>query len=170
MWLQFWLWCSGMRHIQYSGRIPTFWKGVLPPSWEWRMWSLRQRDLPGRCYTVTKLHSVTTPTLITLNPKHLCYKTVLLIYKSFKCSWRRVLWAVTPCVLAGGCQLYGATCFLLQGSVVYRTSRGTRRCPGWPMAKPDSNFVYFVTKKGDGINSGNVSEWNMRHVTCERVQ
>jgi len=28
------------------------------------------------------------------------------------------------------------------------TSRGTRRCPGWPMAKPDSNFVYYVTKKG----------------------
>jgi len=28
------------------------------------------------------------------------------------------------------------------------TSRGTRRCPGWRMAKPDSNFVYYITKKG----------------------
>jgi len=28
------------------------------------------------------------------------------------------------------------------------TSRGTRRCPGWPMAKSDSNFVYYITKKG----------------------
>jgi hypothetical protein len=27
------------------------------------------------------------------------------------------------------------------------TSRGIRRCPGWPMAKPDINFVYYVTKK-----------------------
>jgi hypothetical protein len=45
------------------------------------------------------------------------------------------------------------------------TSRGTRHCPGWPMAKPDSNFVYYITKMGDGINFGNVSEWNMRHVT-----
>jgi len=38
------------------------------------------------------------------------------------------------------------------------TSRGTWRCPGWPMAKPDSNFVYHITKKGDGINCENVSE------------
>jgi hypothetical protein len=39
------------------------------------------------------------------------------------------------------------------------------------MAKPDSNFVYYVkTKQGDGINCVNVSEWNMRHVTYERVQ
>jgi hypothetical protein len=37
------------------------------------------------------------------------------------------------------------------------------------MAKPDSNFVYYVTKKGDGINSGNLPELNMRHVTYERV-
>jgi hypothetical protein len=37
------------------------------------------------------------------------------------------------------------------------TSRGTRRCPGWPMTKPDSNFVYYVTKTGDGINCVNVS-------------
>jgi len=37
------------------------------------------------------------------------------------------------------------------------------------MAKPDSNFVYCITKKGDGINCGNVPEWNMRHVTHERV-
>ena len=28
------------------------------------------------------------------------------------------------------------------------TSRVTRRCPGWPMAKPDSNFVYYVVKTG----------------------
>jgi len=28
------------------------------------------------------------------------------------------------------------------------TSMGTRRCPGLPMAKPDSNFVYYITKKG----------------------
>jgi hypothetical protein len=31
-------------------------------------------------------------------------------------------------------------------------------CPGLLMAKPDSNFVYYVTKKGDGINCGDVSE------------
>ena len=28
------------------------------------------------------------------------------------------------------------------------TSKGTRRCPGWPMSKPDSSFVYYITKKG----------------------
>jgi len=38
------------------------------------------------------------------------------------------------------------------------------------MAKPDSDFVYYVTKQGDGMNCGNVSEWNMRHVTYERVR
>jgi len=55
--------------------------------------------------------------------------------------------------------------------ILWDTSRGTQRCPGWPMAKPDSNFVYYVTKKkGDGINCGNVSEWNMRHVMYGRVQ
>ena len=43
-------------------------------------------------------------------------------------------------------------------NIIYITSRGTRRCPGWPMAKPDSNFVYHITKKGDGIVCGNVSE------------
>ena len=31
---------------------------------------------------------------------------------------------------------------------LYITSRGTRRCPGWPMAKLDSNVVYYITKKG----------------------
>jgi len=49
------------------------------------------------------------------------------------------------------------------------TSMGTRRCPGCPMAKPDSNFVYYIKKRGDVINCGNVSEWNMCHVTYERV-
>jgi hypothetical protein len=38
-----------------------------------------------------------------------------------------------------------------------------------PMVKPDSNFVYHITKKEDGINFGNVPEWNMRHVTYKRV-
>jgi hypothetical protein len=52
---------------------------------------------------------------------------------------------------------------------ILSTSRGTRRCPGWSMAKPDSIFVYYITKSGDGINCGNVSEWNMRHVTYEMV-
>jgi len=33
-------------------------------------------------------------------------------------------------------------------SLLLFTSRGTRHCPGWPMAKPDSNFVYYITKKG----------------------
>jgi hypothetical protein len=37
------------------------------------------------------------------------------------------------------------------------------------MAKPDSDVVYHLTKNGDGINCGNVSEWNMRHVTYGRV-
>jgi len=37
------------------------------------------------------------------------------------------------------------------------------------MAKPDSNFVYYVKQKEDGRNCGNVSEWNMRHVTYERA-
>jgi hypothetical protein len=54
--------------------------------------------------------------------------------------------------------------------ILYYTSRGTRRCPGWPMAKPDSKFVYYITKKEDGINCGNLSEWHMSHVTYERVQ
>ena len=49
------------------------------------------------------------------------------------------------------------------------TSRGTRLCPEWPVAKPGSNGVYHITKKEDGINCGNVSEWNMRHVTYERA-
>jgi hypothetical protein len=31
---------------------------------------------------------------------------------------------------------------------LFYTSRGTRHCPGWPMAKLDSNFKYYVTKKG----------------------
>ena len=73
---------------------------------------------------VTKLHSVTTPTLITVNPKHLCYRTVLLIAKSFKSSWRCVLWAVTLCALVGGRQLHGATGPPLQGSAVYRITCG----------------------------------------------
>jgi hypothetical protein len=38
------------------------------------------------------------------------------------------------------------------------------------MAKPDSNFVYYVKKQGDEINCVIVSEWNMRQVTYERVQ
>jgi hypothetical protein len=37
------------------------------------------------------------------------------------------------------------------------------------MAKPDSNFVYYIKKRGIGINCENVSEGNMRHVTYERV-
>jgi hypothetical protein len=45
------------------------------------------------------------------------------------------------------------------------TSRGTQRCLGWLMAKPDSNSVYRIRRKEDGMNCGNVSEWNMRHVT-----
>jgi hypothetical protein len=44
---------------------------------------------------------------------------------------------------------------------------GTRRCPG--MAKPDSNFVYYVTKTG-GRNKLCKCVSNMRHVTYERVQ
>jgi hypothetical protein len=40
------------------------------------------------------------------------------------------------------------------------TSRGTRRCPGWPMAKSDSNFVYYITKK-----EGRNKLWK-----CMRVQ
>jgi hypothetical protein len=38
------------------------------------------------------------------------------------------------------------------------------------MAKPESNFVYYVTEKGARINCGNVSEWNVGHVTYESVQ
>jgi len=37
------------------------------------------------------------------------------------------------------------------------------------MAKPDNNFVYYIKKRGDVINCGNVSEGNMRYVTYERV-
>jgi hypothetical protein len=55
------------------------------------------------------------------------------------------------------------------GMTLYYTSRGNRRCPRWPMAKPDSNFVYHITKEEDKINCGNVSECNMRHVMYERV-
>jgi len=55
-------------------------------------------------------------------------------------------------------------------SSLYVNSRGTRCCPGWPMVKPVINFVYYITKKGDVINCVNVSEWNMRHVTYERVE
>jgi len=41
----------------------------------------------------------------------------------------------------------------LSGSSFYMvTSRGTWHCPGWPMAKPDSSFVYYVTKKRGGRN------------------
>jgi hypothetical protein len=38
------------------------------------------------------------------------------------------------------------------------------------MAKPESDFVYYVKKQGGRINCGNVAEWNVRHVTYERVQ
>ena len=38
------------------------------------------------------------------------------------------------------------------------------------MAKPESNFVYYVKKQGGRINCENVAEWNVRHVTYERVQ
>jgi len=41
------------------------------------------------------------------------------------------------------------------------TIRGTRRCPGWPMAKPDSNFVYYITKKG-----GRNKLWKCVRVKC----
>jgi hypothetical protein len=37
------------------------------------------------------------------------------------------------------------------------------------MAKPDSVIVYYVIKKGDEINCGNMSEWNMHHVAYERA-
>jgi hypothetical protein len=37
------------------------------------------------------------------------------------------------------------------------------------MAKPESSFVYYIAKKGDGINCRNVWDWNMRHVTYENV-
>jgi hypothetical protein len=37
------------------------------------------------------------------------------------------------------------------------------------MAKPDSSSVYYITKRGDVVNCGNVSERNMRHVAYERV-
>jgi len=50
------------------------------------------------------------------------------------------------------------------------TSWCTRRCPGWPMAKLDSKFFLLYNKKGDWIICGNVSQWNMRHVTYERLQ
>jgi hypothetical protein len=35
------------------------------------------------------------------------------------------------------------------------------------MAKQDSNFVYYITKKGDGIVE--TYQIEMRHVTYERV-
>jgi hypothetical protein len=38
------------------------------------------------------------------------------------------------------------------------------------MAKPDSNVVYHITKRGNLINCGNVSERNMHHVMHERVR
>jgi hypothetical protein len=46
-----------------------------------------------------------------------------------------------------------------------RTSRGTQRCPGWAMVKPDSSF--FFCKKKDRMMCGNVLLWNVHHVTHE---